>query len=499
MLSLKAIFEAQAKYGINGSISTSETVPYDLYLAGCRRALGDKTPREYFNWDRKKQSEYTETLIISYVRNNLKEVEGYVSEDGQLRQSDLIERLKEDIVDFGVLKRALDDEDVQEIRILDKNTINVVRKGIPEPYVDSTGKPYKFISNEELRATLNRMIVAPDGNTPRMTVSDPLLNARTVQRGYRLSAVDSSAITPDNTVGYNFPVTTVTLRKHAAKRFKFEDYVSLETMTPKMAKFLKLCMETDCNITCVGETGSGKTTLLQTLAWELDEAKNVILIQNPTEIMLYDRDPATGRNRRSVSHWEAQDLDPKYKDFTTKNSMENLISHALRNSPDVIIPGEVRSSGEIQQTQRALQLGHQVMTSTHAFGAIGLSDRWGQELCANGGDRTGYIKTFVRYMNVVISMKEMKDGTKKILDISEYTGRFNKETELPEVNKLFEFKVTGREVDKDSGKVKKIHGYFQQCGVLSDVFKERCYMVGLTDEDLKDFLTIPLDGNRMEV
>lgn len=499
MLSLKSIFEAQAKYGVNGSLSSSETVPYDLYLAGCRRLLNDKTPREYFNWDRKKQSDYTETLIISYVRNNLKEVDGYMDGEGQLRQSDLIERLKEDIVDFGVLKRALDDEEVQEIRILDKNTLNVVKRGIPEPYVDGTGKPYKFISDEELRATINRMIVAPDGNTPRMTVSDPLLNARTVQRGYRLSAVDSSAVTSDNTAGYNFPVTTVTLRKHSAVRFKFEDYVRLETMIPKMAKFLKLCIETDCNLVCVGETGSGKTTLLQALAWELEEAKNVILIQNPTEILLYDRDPATGRNRRSASHWEAQDVDPKYKDHTTKNSMENLISHALRNSPDVIIPGEIRTSGEFQQTQRALLLGHQVMTSTHAFGAIGLSDRWGQELCVNGGDRSSYIKTFVRYMNIVVSMKEMKDGTKKILDISEFTGKFDKDTELPEINKLFQFKVTGREVDEHSGKVKVIRGYFEQCGVISDVFRERCHMVGLTDEDLKEFLEIPKDRCRVEV
>ena len=214
MLELTNIFRAQSKFGISSTISNNEKVSYEVYLAGCRRMLTDKTPKDYYSWDRKRQNDYTDNLIISYVRNNVKDVEGFIDENGDIKTDNLIDRLRTDIVDFGILRTALEDDDIQEIQINDFKTIWVVKGGKSELYVDEAGKPFQFISDDELHSTIDRIIYNPNGNIPRMTYTNPLLNTRTAQRGYRLSAVNSSAITPDSKVGFDFS-TSITIRKYA--------------------------------------------------------------------------------------------------------------------------------------------------------------------------------------------------------------------------------------------------------------------------------------------
>ena len=49
--------------------------------------------------------------------------------------------------------------------------------------------------------------------------------------------------------------------------------------------------------------------------------------------------------------------------------MANFIAHTLRNTPDVIIPGEVRTPEEFFQMNRALKTGHRVLTTFHASNA----------------------------------------------------------------------------------------------------------------------------------
>ena len=59
-------------------------------------------------------------------------------------------------------------------------------------FVDRNGKPYQFVNDDELHATIDRLIYNPNGSTPRMTKTNPLLNTRTAGKGYRLSAVNGT-------------------------------------------------------------------------------------------------------------------------------------------------------------------------------------------------------------------------------------------------------------------------------------------------------------------
>lgn len=490
MLGLTDVFKAQSKFGISSVITNNERVSYAVYLAGCRKMLTDRTPKDYYSWDRKRQNDFTDNLIISYVRNNVKDVEGFLDDNGDIRTDNLIDRLRTDIVDFGILRDALEDDSVQEIQINDYKTIWVVRGGKSELYVDSTGKPYQFISDEELHSTIDRMIYNPNGNIPRMTYTNPLLNTRTARKGYRLSAVNSSAITPDSKVGCDFPVTSTTIRKYAPSMLTFDDFEKFGTLVPEMSAFLRLCGRADTRLICVGPTSSGKTTLLSAVVWEVPRTDRLILIQNPTEIMVYERSEETGANMRNALHWEASDIDVKLQEDPTTPSMANMIAHTLRNTPDIIIPGEVRTPAEFFQMNRALKTGHRVLSTLHAYDGSDAVSRIATELATLGGSITDYALSIASSLDIAVSQRKLGDGSRKVMTIEEYTGKILDDGSA-ETRVLFRYKLTGK-VDKDiNGKLTKIHGYFEQVNPISDNLIQKFYSVGISREELLPFIEVP--------
>ena len=491
MLTLTEVFKAQSKYGINQNISDSgETISYELYLNSCRRVLTDKTPIEYYSWDIRRQNDFRDNLIVGYVRANMLSVEGYLDENGDIDQDALINRLRIDIVDFGILRSALEDDEIQEVQINDCKTLWVVKEGIAEPFLDRSGKPYQFINDGELHATIDRLIYNPNGNTPRMTKVNPLLNTRTAGKGYRLSAVDSTAITPDMKVGYDFPCTSVTIRKYAPSMLTFEDFCNAikPSMTPKMAQLLKMLGKANIRLACVGPTSSGKTTLLNAICWEVDPSLRIILIQNPTEIMIYDRDEKTGANRRNVLHWEAQDLSPEASQNPTTPTMGNKIAHALRNTPDVIVPGEVRTPEEFFQMNRALKTGHRVLSTWHALDGADAIDRAATELATIGGNVIDHARSLANSFDIIVSQQKLGDGSRRVMAIEELTGRII--DGRAETVKIFEFVLTGKSTKDEDGKVIDIDGYFKQSNPISEGLVQKFYSVGITKEELKPFLEI---------
>ena len=481
MLTLTEVFRAQQKYGVSTVYSDKETVSYEVYLISCRRMLTDKTPTDYYSWDVKRQNDFTDNLIVNYVRNNVKAVDGFMTENGDILQDELINRLRVDIVDFGILREALEDDSIQEIQINDAKTIWVVRSGKSEPFLDKQGKPYQFVSDDELHATIDRLIYNPDGSTPRMTKVNPLLNTRTAGKGYRLSAVDGTAITPDSKVGFDFPCTSVTIRKYAPSMLMFPDFERFGTLTPEISEFLRYCGKANIRLACVGPTSSGKTTLLNAVAWEVDPELRLILIQNPTEIMIYNRIEETGANRRNVLHWEAQDLPPEAAKDPTTPTMANMIAHTLRNTPDVIVPGEVRTPQEFYQMNRALKTGHRVLTTWHALDGADAIDRGSTELATIGGSTSEHARSLAQSFDIIISQQKLGDGSRKVMKVEEITGRMI--DGRAETSTLFEFVLTGK-TDKDpvTGKILKIHGYFQQVNPLSEKLVQLFYSVGVTRE-----------------
>lgn len=107
----------------------------------------------------------------------------------------------------------------------------------------------------------------------------------------------------------------------------------------------------------VGATASGKsTTLSAMLEWiNLNAAKHIITIEDPVEFV----------------------FSPKKSIFTQREigtdcaSYDDGLKSALRQSPDVIMLGEIRDVSTLKAALNAAETGHLVLASMHASSAVG--------------------------------------------------------------------------------------------------------------------------------
>lgn len=101
-----------------------------------------------------------------------------------------------------------------------------------------------------------------------------------------------------------------------------------------------------------GPTGSGKSTTLAALIEEINSsrARNIVTIESPVEYVF--------SNRRSyIRQREIPTHSPSY---------EQAIVDALRENPDVLVIGEMRTAEAMRLTLNAAETGHLVLATMHS-------------------------------------------------------------------------------------------------------------------------------------
>lgn len=114
-----------------------------------------------------------------------------------------------------------------------------------------------------------------------------------------------------------------------------------------------------------GATGSGKSTLLAAvLQYILDKFPiHVVSAEDPVEYLLYDMESEGGG---VVSQRELPDDCPTFED---------AVANAMREDPDVILIGEMRTAPTAEATLQAAETGHLVFTTIHAANIPGIISR----------------------------------------------------------------------------------------------------------------------------
>ncbi len=482
MLDTRGVYRIQSEYGVSdGTFKDSET-SFDEYLALCRVYLSNNLPESYSNLDAMAKTEKIQELASEFIDNHPIKVAGYVTSEGILDVDLLRTDLNDAVTGVSILKEALEeDQDVDEIQINDKNTIYVSKKGVLVPYYDRKGRLMQFSSNEEIHILLSKLIDDNTGDMPQFTDGNPILNAKTAKHQYRVNAVHSSLNTMDKPP-YSFPISTVVIRKFKEVKLSLKDLVKSGACSDQEARLLNLLGRAELKLFCVGPTGSGKTTLLDIIAKTVPLDKRIILVQNPTEIFLTERDE-TGRNVRNVVHWEVKDT--KGSNSQNVGSMENLISNTLRATPDVILVGEARTPGEFAQINRAMRTGHKVLGTFHAEDSADALGRYATELSSDSGSTyEESLRLACETIDIIVAQYKFPNGERKIMEIAEIVGYKDGQAII---NKLFEFKFTGRMLQDENGKL-KVEGSHERVGVLSENLKKTFFKACIGIDIIGEFL-----------
>jgi len=206
------------------------------------------------------------------------------------------------------------------------------------------------------------------------------------------------------------------------------------SISPAMAKVLRIVGRCRLNILISGGTGSGKTTLLNALSQMIDNGERVVTIEDAAELQL--QQPHVVRLETRPANLEGHG----------EITMRDLVKNALRMRPDRIIVGETRG-GEALDMLQAMNTGHDGSLSTvHANrpreALMRLENLVGMA-SANLSPRA-IRQQIAAAVDMIIQVSRMRDGSRRVTYISEITGM---EGEVITMQDLYTCEVTGETAD----------------------------------------------------
>jgi len=346
--------------------------------------------------------------LESRVRQTLQAV--LDSEQTPLAAADrtrIAQEVSDEILGHGPLEPLLRDPEVTEIMVNGPDSIYVERAGRLHQ-VDA-----HFASDAHLRRTIDK-IVGRVGR--RVDEASPLVDARLMD-GSRVNAV-IAPIALDGSV--------LTIRKFSADPLTDLDLVAFGTMTAQVRDFLAACVRGRRNILISGGTGSGKTTTLNVLSSFLPDDERIVTIEDAAELQL---------KQHHVLRLESR---PSNVEGRGEISIRDLVKNALRMRPDRIVVGEVRDGAALDMLQ-AMNTGHDgSITTVHANSPRDSLSRLETMVLMAGIDLPvrAIRDQISSAVNLVVQQARLKDGTRRIVAITEVEGM---ETDIITLQDLFTF------------------------------------------------------------
>ena len=360
-------------------------------------------------------------------------------------QETLLEDICNDVLGYGPLEPLLARDDIADIMV----------NGAGTTYIEVGGKiqrtNIRFRDNAQLMNICQR-IVSQVGR--RVDESSPICDAR---------LADGSRV---NVIGPPLAIDgpALTIRKFKKDKLKITDLVNFGSVSEPAAEILRIIGACRCNVLISGGTGSGKTTLLNTLTAFIAPGERVITCEDAAELQL--QQPHVVRLETRPPNLEGQG----------RVSMTDLVKNCLRMRPDRIIVGEVRGPEAFDLLQ-AMNTGHDgSMGTLHAnTPREGLSRL--ESMITMGGftlpQRT-IREMIVGSIDVVIQASRLRDGSRKVVSITEVMGL---EGDVIVTQDVMRYEIDGE--DKDG----KLTGTHRGTGIGRPRFWERAKYFNM-DADL---------------
>ena len=301
--------------------------------------------------------------------------------------------LLDEILGFGPLEKILKDDSITEVMVNRADLVYIEQKG------KLTESGVTFVDDAHVERVI-RKIIEPLGR--HVGTDSPLVDAR-LPDGSRVNAV----VSPCAIDGPN-----ITIRKFSRNPFGIQDLINFGSLNGDMAEFLKACVRAKLNIVVAGGTGSGKTTLLNVLSSFIPDEDRIVTIEDAAELSLLQR------------HVVRLETKKPSRSGDTEVTIRDLVINSLRMRPERIVVGECRG-GEALDMLQAMNTGHDgSLTTIHANNPRDTISRLETLVLMSGMELPLSVvrKQIVSAVDLIVQQARLRDGSRKVINITEITG-----------------------------------------------------------------------------
>lgn len=382
-------------------------------VAALRKQLRAKllaTPDEADLWQRGDKEK--EALMVGRLKTVLQKANLQLTAP---EFAELKEGLLDDLMSFGPISTLVESKTISEIMVTGPDMIFAEQKG------KLRESDIVFDDEDHIQWTAQR-IVRPLQRV--LNRANPMVDAR-LPDGSRVHIV----MPPSALKG-----TTITIRKFPSKPLTVEDLIGFGSFTPEVGEFLRACIVSRLNVVVSGGTGSGKTTLLNVLSSFIPDDERIVTIEDAAELQL---------TQRHVVSLETAPPIPGGDGVEGRLTIRDLVKGSLRMRPDRIVVGECRS-GEALDMLQAMNTGHDgSLTTVHSNSPRDCMARL-ETLCLMAGMDMpiGVIRRQIASaINMVVQQSRLKDGSRKIVQITEVQGMEGENITLQDI---FVYRTAGQ-------------------------------------------------------
>lgn len=358
-------------------------------------------PDEADQWDRHDRAK--QDILVGRMNTILQKMGVRLSQEETF---ELTEGLLDDLLGFGAIQPLIEDRSYSEIMVNGPGVIFAEHKGkIQETEMVFDDEDHVLFTAQRIVRPLQRSL----------NRSNPMVDAR-LPDGSRVHIVtEPSAIQG----------TTITIRKFPDKRLTVDDLVKFGSLNREVAQFLEACVVSRLNIVVSGGTGSGKTTLLNVLSSFIPEDERIITVEDSAELNLAQRHVVRLETSPAIPGTEHEG----------RLEIRDLVKGSLRMRPDRLVIGECRS-GEALDMLQAMNTGHDgSLTTVHSNSPRDAVARL-ETLCMMAGMDLPVMvirQQIASAVNLFVQQARLKDGSRKIVQITELQGMEGENVTLQDV------------------------------------------------------------------
>lgn len=333
-------------------------------------------------------------------------------------QHDLVTILLDDMLGLGPLEPLLGDESISDIMVNGPQQVYVERGGKVE-LTDVT-----FRDNRHLMNIAQRIVTAVGR---RVDESSPICDAR-LPDGSRVNVI-APPLAIDG--------CSISIRKFSKDKITLDKMLDFKSISPSLAKVLKIAGACRLNVLISGGTGSGKTTMLNALSRMIDGGERVVTIEDAAELQLQQ------------PHVVRLETRPPNLEGSGEITMRDLVKNALRMRPDRIILGEIRG-GEAVDLLQAMNTGHDgSMGTIHANRPREALTRLENMVNMAGLNLPpkAIREQIAGSLDLVVQVQRMRDGGRRTTHVTEVVGM---EGDVITTQDLFKYEFSGED---DNGRL----------------------------------------------